>query len=147
LNTDSISIWTCFLNLLLEITRTTYPGNLHPIGLPDQLTQISPEYLIRSSSESLTRSHQCLPGLIRPYLAKSPYPILLPIRLLLTRPCTVLPSRITLPDLFLIGLLPTRSYLATVPDILARPGNTSLHPTAYLDLPSHLARPGTLPLA
>jgi hypothetical protein len=46
----------------------------------------------------------------RPYTfipAELPYPILLPIGLLLTRPYSVLPSQITLPDLFPIGLLPT----------------------------------------
>jgi hypothetical protein len=85
-------------------------------------------------------------GLIRPYPTESPYPILLPIRLLLTRPYMVLPGRITLPNLFPIKLLPTRSYPATVPDFLARPGNTLLRPTAYPALPNHLARPGTLQL-
>jgi hypothetical protein len=67
LDLDSISIQTCFLNLLLEFTRTTYLGNLHPISLPDRLTQILPEQLIRSSSEHFT---QALPDGINAYLVK-----------------------------------------------------------------------------
>jgi hypothetical protein len=57
-----------------------------------------------------------------------------------------LPGRITLPDLFPIRLLPTRSYLATLPNFLTRLGNTSLPPTAYPTLLNHLSRPGTLQL-
>jgi hypothetical protein len=56
---------------------------------------------------SLTRLHQRLLGLIRSYPVELPYPILLSIGLLLTRPYKVLPSRITLLDPFPIGLLPT----------------------------------------
>jgi hypothetical protein len=146
LDSDSISIQTCFLNLFLEFTRTTYLGNLYLSAYPN-LARTAYLNFIRAPYPSLSRSHQCLPGLIRSYLAELPYPILLPIELLLTRPYTVLPGRITLLDLFSIGLLPTQSYPATVPDILTRPGNTSLHPTAYPALPNHLARPGTLHLA
>jgi hypothetical protein len=90
-----------FLNLLLEFTRTTYPGNLYPIGLPDltrieskQLTRTSPEHLTRAlpdhinaylalyihtQSNYLTRffsqSGFHLPSLTRSYLTKLPYPI------------------------------------------------------------------------
>jgi hypothetical protein len=46
LDSNSISIQTCFLNLLLEFTQTTYPGNLCPIGLPD-LTQSAYRNLAR----------------------------------------------------------------------------------------------------
>jgi hypothetical protein len=95
---------------------------------------------------SLTRSHQCLPGLIHSYPVELSYLILLPIELLLTWPYTVLPGRVTLPNLFLIRLLPTRSYPATLPNFLTQPGNTSLHPTAYPALPNHLTWSGTLQL-
>jgi hypothetical protein len=162
LDSDSISIRTCFLNLLLEFIRTTYLGNLYPIGLPEshpnslpelhpsalpeRHTRILLEQLARTPPEHLTRSHQCLLGLIRSYPAELPYPILLLVGLILIRPYTVLPGQITLPNLFPIGLLPTRSYPATLPDFLTRPGNTSLHPTAYPALPNHLTRPSTLQL-
>jgi hypothetical protein len=167
---DSISIRSYFLSLLLEFIWTTYPGNLYPIGLPD-LTQLAylnptrtplkhltralpnhinaypalyvhtwPNYLTRFFS----RSDFYLLGLTRSYPAELPYMTPLSIRLLLTRPYTVLPDRITLPDHFSIGLLPTRSYPAILPNFLTRPGNTSLHPTAYPALPNHLTRPGTL---
>jgi hypothetical protein len=112
---------------------------------------------------SLTRSHQCLPALYvhtqlnyvtrffsrldcylpsltQSYPVELPYSTPLSIRLLFTWPYTVLPSRITLPDLFPIELLPTRSYPATLSDFLTRPGNTSLHPTAYPALPNHLTQ-------
>jgi hypothetical protein len=122
LDLDSISIRTCFLNILLEFIRTTYPGNLYPIGLPDltrsaylNLARTAYPNSTRAPYLSLTRSHQCLPSLIHSYPAELSYLILLPIKLLLTRPYTVLPGRITLPDLFWIRLLPTRSYLATLP--------------------------------
>jgi hypothetical protein len=146
LASDSIVIQTCFLNLLLEFTRTTYRGNLHPIGLPD-LTRSTYQNLARTSYltfiqapyPSLTQLHQCLPGLIRPYSAESPYPILLPTKILLTWPYTVLPGRITSPNR-------TSAYLI-IPGFLSRPGNASLHPTAYSALPNQLARPGTLQLA
>jgi hypothetical protein len=149
LDSDSISIQTCFINLLLEFIRTTYPGNLYPIGLPDltrSAYRILPEQLTRTPPEHLTRAHQCLPGLIRSYPAELPYLILLPIGLLLTRPYTVSPNRVTLPDLFSVRLLPTQSYSATLPDFLTQPGNTLLHPTAYLALPNHLTQLGTLQL-
>jgi hypothetical protein len=74
---------------------------------------------------------------------RAPYPI----ASMLTRPYTFIPSRIILPDLFPIELLPTQSYPPTVPNFLTRLGNNSLHPTAYPALPNHLARPGTLQLA
>jgi hypothetical protein len=140
-----IPIRSCFLNLLLEFTQTTYPGSLHPIGLPESrpnsLSGLHPSVLPEPYpiASMLTRPYKSIPG-------RSPYPILLLIELLLTQSYTVLPGRITLPDLFSIGLRPTRSYPATVPDFLARLGNTSLHPTAYPALPDHLARLGTLQL-
>jgi hypothetical protein len=127
------------LEQLTEVifTLSAYP-NLARTGYP---------IFIQAPYPSLTQLHQCLRGLIRPYLAESPYPILLLIRLLLIWPYTVLPCRVTLPDLFLIRLLPIRSYPATVPKFIAWPGNTSLHPTAYPALPDHLAQLGTLQLA
>jgi hypothetical protein len=167
LDLDSILIWTCFLNLLLEFIQTTYPGNLYPIGSPNRLTRILPEQLTRTPPECLTRalpdrinaypasfihiwpnyltrffsrSDFYLPGLTRSYPPELPYPILLLIGLLLARPYTVLPGRVTLPDLFPIRLLSTRSYPATLPDFLTRPGNTSLHSTAYPAIPNHLIR-------
>jgi hypothetical protein len=105
LDSDSISILTCFLTLLLEVIWTTYPGNLYPIGLPDltRSAYLNPARTaclnsIRVPYPSLTQTQRCLLGLIRSYQAELPYPILLPIRLLLTRPYTVLPGGITLPD-------------------------------------------------
>jgi hypothetical protein len=93
LDSDTISIWTCFLNLLLKFTRTTYPSSLHPIGLPDvtwsaylNLSRTTYLIYIWAPYPSLTRSHPCLPALICPYPAESPYPILLLIGLLLTQP-------------------------------------------------------------
>jgi hypothetical protein len=50
-------------------------------------------------------------------------------------------------DVFFIGLLPTQSYLATLPDFLTQPGNTSLPSTANPALPNDLSRPRTLQLA
>jgi hypothetical protein len=88
----------------------------------------------------LTRPYTVLPGQIT-------LPTLLLIKLLLTRAYTVLPDRITLPDLFPIGLLSTRSYPATLSNFLTRTGNNSLHPTAYPALPNYLTWPGTLQLA
>jgi hypothetical protein len=98
-----------------QLTRVTFTLSAYP-----NLAWTTYPNFIRG----LTRSHQCLPSLIRSYPAKLPYPILLSI-----------------------GLLPTWSYPATVPDFLAQLGNTSLHPTTYPALPNHLARPGTLQLA
>jgi hypothetical protein len=167
LDSDSISIWTCFLNLLLEFIRTGYPVNLYPIGLPNRLTRIPLEQLSRTPLERLTRSHQCLPGLICSYPVELPYLILLPIGLLLTRPYVVLPGRITLPDSspdqtstysvlhdltwpnYLTPSLldQTSAYPGTLPDFLTWPGTTSLHPTTYPALPNHLTRSGTLQLA
>jgi hypothetical protein len=88
LDSDSISIRTCSLDLLLEFTRRTYPGN-------PNLARIAYPNFIRAPYPSLTQLHQCLPSLIHSCLAELPYPILLPIRLLLTRPYMVLTDRIT----------------------------------------------------
>jgi hypothetical protein len=74
LDSNSISIWTCFLNHPLEFIRTTYPGNLYPIGSSDRLT--------RRSLEQLTRTPP------KPY----------PIASMLTRLYTFISYRITLPD-------------------------------------------------
>jgi hypothetical protein len=97
LDSDFTSIQACFLILLLELTRTTYP------------------ILTRMPYTSLIRSHQCLSGLICSYPAELLYLILLPI-----------------------GLLLTRSYLATLPDFLTQsfPDQTS----NYLIVPGHLTR-------
>jgi hypothetical protein len=95
-----------FLSSPGQLIRVTFTLSAYPI-LPDQLTQISPEQLTQNSPERLTRSHQYLAGLIHSYPTELLYPILLPIGLLLTRPYTVLPDRITLPDIFQIRLLPT----------------------------------------
>jgi hypothetical protein len=125
-----------------QLTLVTFTLSAYP-----NLARIAYLNFTRTLYPSLTWSHQCLPGLIRSYATEFLYPILLLIGLLLTQPYTVLPGRITLPDLFLIGLLPTRSYSATLSNFLTRSGNTSLHPTAYPALPNHLAWPGTLQLA
>jgi hypothetical protein len=106
----------------------------------NRLTRSAYPNLARTPYPSLTRSHQCLPGLICSYPTESCYHILLSIGLLLTWPYTVLPGRITLPDPFPIGFLPTRSYPATLLDFLTRPGNTSLHPAAYPALPNASGR-------
>jgi hypothetical protein len=127
LDSDSTSFQTCFLNLLLEFTRTTYSGNIYRIGLPDWLTRISLGQLTQSSPECLIRLQQCLSGLICSYLTESPYPILLPIGLLLTRPYTVLPNQISLPDPFSVRLLPTRLYPTTLSDFLTRPDYPPMH--------------------
>jgi hypothetical protein len=91
-----------FLNSFGQLTRVTITLsaylNLARIAYPN--STLAP-YL------SLTRLHQCLPDLIHSYPAELSYLILLPIGLLLTLPYTVLPGQITLPDLFLIELLPT----------------------------------------
>jgi hypothetical protein len=86
-----------FLNSFKQLTRVTFTLSAYPIS-PDWLTWIMPEQLTWTPSECLTRSHQCLPGLIHSYPAELLYLILLPIGLLLTRPYTVLPGQITLPD-------------------------------------------------
>jgi hypothetical protein len=127
-----------FLSSPVPLTWVTFILSAYPNHI-----RIASPIFIRAPNPSLTRSNQCLPSLIHPYPAESPYPIIFPIGLLLTRPYTVLPDQITLPDLFPIGLLPTRSYPATVPDFLARPGNISLHPTPYPALPITL--PGRVP--
>jgi hypothetical protein len=121
--------------LVSSIFFLSSPGQLTRVTFT--LTRTTYLIFIRAPYLNLTWSHQCLPSLIRPYSALYAH----------TRPYTILPDQITLPNLFLIGLLPTRSYPATKPDFLARPDNTSLHPTAYLALPNHLAWSGTLQLA
>jgi hypothetical protein len=70
LDSDSISIRTCFLNLLLEFTRTTYPGNLHPIGLPESrpnsLSDLHPSALLdRINAYPALYSHTWLNHLTR----------------------------------------------------------------------------------
>jgi hypothetical protein len=143
LDSGSISTQTCFLNLLLEFTWTTYQCNLYPIGSPESCLNCLPEphlstlpepdpitsmltqlYMFTSGwitlsnsspdrtstypalygltrpnypTRFLSRSNFYLLGLTRSYLAELPYPILLPIR-----------------------LLPTRWYLAILPDFLTR---------------------------
>jgi hypothetical protein len=113
-----------FLSSPGQLTRVTFTLLAYP-----NLARIAYPIFIRAPYLSLTRWHQCLPGLVCSYPAKLPYPILLPIRLLLTRSYTVLPSRINLPD------------------VLTRSGKTSLHPTAYPTLSNHLTQQGTLQLA
>jgi hypothetical protein len=76
LDSDSISIQTCFVNLLLEFTRTTYLGNLYPIGLPE------------SRSNRLPKLH--------PSTLPEPYPI----TSMLTQPYTFILGRITFLDPF-----------------------------------------------
>jgi hypothetical protein len=63
-----------------------------------------------------------------------------------TRPYMFILGRITLPDPFLVGLLPTQLYPATLPGFLPQPGNTLLHPTAYPPSPNHAIQLGTLQL-
>jgi hypothetical protein len=150
LDSDSILIWTCFLNLLLEFTRTTYSGNLHPFGLPDltwsaypNLARITYPIFIRASYPSLTGLHQCLLGLIRPYPVESPYPILLPIRLLLIWPYTVLPDRITLPNFFWSDFcLPDRTR---PPYPTSLPGRVTLRCTQLLTRPYLITLPDRVP--
>jgi hypothetical protein len=93
LDSDSISIRTYFLNLLLEFIRTTYPGNLYPIGLPESCLNSLPELhssalpvciiahqalYIHTQLNYLTRffsrSDCYLPGLTRSLL----YPVFMP---------------------------------------------------------------------
>jgi hypothetical protein len=79
-----------------QLTRVSFTLSAYPIGIPE------------SHPNSLSDLHpSTLPDRINAYLAKSPYPIILPIGLLLIQPYTVLPGRITLPDLFSIELPPT----------------------------------------
>jgi hypothetical protein len=121
-----IPFWALTPSLSRELTRVTFTLSAYPFS-PDRLTRISPEQLTQTPPECLTRSHQCLPSLIRSYPAKLPYPILLPIRLLLTWPYTVLPGRITLPDSSL-------NWTSTYPIILGhvtRLPYPSLHGIAY----------------
>jgi hypothetical protein len=131
-----------FLSSPEQLTRVTFTVSAYPIGLPESCPNSLPELHPRALPDRI----KSLPGLIRSYPAELPYSILLPIRLQLTRPYTVLPGRIILPDLFPVGIMPTRSYLATLPDFLTQPGNTSLHLTTYPTLPNHHTRPGTLQL-
>jgi hypothetical protein len=86
-----------FLNSSGQLTQVTFTLSAYPIA-PDQLTRILPEQLTRTPAEHLTRSHQCLPGITCSYPAKLAYPILLPIGLQITRPYTILPDQITLPN-------------------------------------------------
>jgi hypothetical protein len=58
----------------------------------NQLTQSAYPNLARTPYPTLTQSNQCLPGHICSNLAELPYPILLPIGLLLTQPYMVLPD-------------------------------------------------------
>jgi hypothetical protein len=81
-DSDSISIWTCFLNLLLEFIWTPYPSNLCPIGLPDLIRSDYPN-LARTAYLNSTRS-----TLLKPYLITS----------LLTWPYTFISGSIILPD-------------------------------------------------
>jgi hypothetical protein len=127
-----VTLWTrtCFLNLLLEFSRTIYPGNLHPIGLPN---------LTRSTNPNLTRT--VYPNFtLAPYPVALPYPILHPIGLLLAQPYRVLPGQITLPDVFPIRLLPIRSYPATLPD------RVTLRCTRLLIRPNPITLPSWVPL-
>jgi hypothetical protein len=71
LDSDSTSIRTCFLNLLHEFTRTTYPILTWMLYL------------------SFIRLHQCLSGLICSYPTELLYPILLSIGHLLNRSYSV----------------------------------------------------------
>jgi hypothetical protein len=146
-----------FLNSSGHLTWVTFTLSAYLISsdwltqiLPEQLTQTPPECLTRALPDHInaypalyicirlnyltrffSRSGIYLHGLTRPnYLTRSPpnqtsaYPTL---HSLTWSNC--------LTDLFPIGLLPTQLYLATLPDFLARPGNTSLHPTTYPALP------------
>jgi hypothetical protein len=144
---------TFTLSAYLNLARTTYP------------------ILTRASYLSLIRSHQCLPVLVIslpkscPNTLSEPYPI----TSMFTQTDMFIPSRITVPDSspdrtstyptlhgltrpnYLTRSFPGRtstyrSYPATLPAFLTRPGNTLLHPTAYLALPNQLIRPGTLQL-
>jgi hypothetical protein len=91
---------TFFLNSSRQLT-----WELYSIGLPD-LTRLAysnlalPAYpnSTRAPYPSLTRSHQCLPGLIHSYPVELPYMILFLMGLLLTQPHTVLRGQTTLPD-------------------------------------------------
>jgi hypothetical protein len=119
LDSDSISIRTCFLNLLLEFIRTPYPSNHYPISLP---------YLIQSAYPNLAR-------IAYPNSTRVPYSI----ASMLTRPYTFISDRIILPD---SPTDRTSTYPAlhdlTWPNYLTRslPNRTSAYPI----VPSHLTR-------
>jgi hypothetical protein len=87
---------------MLTRPYTFIPGRITlPNSSPDQTSTYPALHdLTRSNylTQSFSRSDFYLPGLTRSYSAGLPYPILLPVGLLLTRPYTVLPGRITLPD-------------------------------------------------
>jgi hypothetical protein len=115
-----IPLWTrtplhCFLNLLLEFTRTTYPGNLYPISLPE------------SRPDTLLDPH--------PNALSEPYPI----ASMFIQPYMLIPGQITLPDSSLnqTSIYPALHSL-TRPNYLTRsfPGRTSAYPI----LPGHLTR-------
>jgi hypothetical protein len=113
-----------FLNSSKQLTRVISTLSAHPTSL-DRLTRIPPKQLAWTPPNCLTRalpnhinvypalyvhtqpnyltrffsrSDFYLPSLTRSYPAELPYPILLPIKLLLTQPYTVWPDRITLPN-------------------------------------------------
>jgi hypothetical protein len=70
------------------------------------------------------------------------YPDTYPISL--TRPYPIVyPTELHYPDLFPTRVLPTRSYLATLPNILTRLGNTSL--PRLLTKPYPITFPGRVP--
>jgi hypothetical protein len=97
------------LDLLPQSSSWVYPDNLpdpHPNALSDRIN-VYPALYVHTWPNHLTRffsrSNFYLPDRTRP-----PYPT-------------------SLPDPFLIGLLTTRSYLATLPDFLTQPGYPPMH--------------------
>jgi hypothetical protein len=135
-----------FLSSPGQLTRVTFTLSAYPIDLPKS----HPNSLPKLQPSTLSEPHLIASMLTWPYTlipGRITLPDSSPDRTSTYSAYMVLPGRITSPNLFLFGLLPTRLYPATIPDFLTRPGNTSLHPTAYWALPNHLARPGTLQLA
>jgi hypothetical protein len=153
-----------FLNSSGQLTRVTFTLSAYPIGLlescqnslfelhlsalPDHINAYPALYVhtqLNYLSWFFSRLDFYLPDLIWSYPAELPYPTPLLIRLLLTRPYIVLPSRITLPD---SSPNQTSTYLAlhvlTRLNYLTRslPDRTSANPTvpSYLTWFSYLAK-------
>jgi hypothetical protein len=122
-----------------QLTRVTFTLLAYPFVLPESrpnsLSELHPSALPEPYpiTSILTRHYTFIPDqIILPDYSPdqtSTYP--------------VLPGRITLPDLFLIGLLPTRSYPATFPDLITQSGNASL--PQLLTRPYPITLPGQVP--
>jgi hypothetical protein len=142
LDSDSISIRTCFLNLLLEFIQTTYPGNLYPIGLPNLTRSAYLNHARTAYLNSIWVSYPIASMLTRPYTFISSWITLLDSSPDRTSTYTALhgltwPNYLTRffsqSDFYLPGL--TRSYPAELPRC-----------TQLLTQPYPITLPGQVPI-